>query len=27
VVLPGHGASTTIGTESPSLQDWVDRGW
>lgn len=27
VVLPGHGASTTIGTESPSLQGWVDRGW
>jgi glyoxylase-like metal-dependent hydrolase (beta-lactamase superfamily II) len=27
VVLPGHGASTTIGTESPSLQEWVDRGW
>jgi glyoxylase-like metal-dependent hydrolase (beta-lactamase superfamily II) len=27
VVLPGHGASTTIGSESPSLQEWVDRGW
>ena len=27
VVLPGHGASTTIGTESPNLQEWVDRGW
>ena len=27
IVLPGHGASTTIGTESPSLQEWVDRGW
>jgi len=27
VVLPGHGASTTIGAESPSLQEWVDRGW
>jgi glyoxylase-like metal-dependent hydrolase (beta-lactamase superfamily II) len=26
-VLPGHGADTTIGTESPHLQDWVDRGW
>jgi glyoxylase-like metal-dependent hydrolase (beta-lactamase superfamily II) len=27
VVLPGHGAQTTIGAESPSLQEWVDRGW
>jgi glyoxylase-like metal-dependent hydrolase (beta-lactamase superfamily II) len=27
VVLPGHGASTTIGSESPHLQEWVDRGW
>ncbi len=27
VVLPGHGASTTIGAESPSLQEWVARGW
>jgi glyoxylase-like metal-dependent hydrolase (beta-lactamase superfamily II) len=27
VVLPGHGDSTTIGTESPSLQEWIDRGW
>ena len=27
VVLPGHGDSTTIGTESLSLQEWVDRGW
>ncbi len=27
VVLPGHGASTTIGAESPHLQEWVDRGW
>jgi len=27
LVLPGHGASTTIGTESPHLQEWVDRGW
>ncbi len=27
VVLPGHGSSTTIGAESPSLQEWVDRGW
>ena len=27
VVLPGHGLDTTIGTERPHLQEWVDRGW
>jgi len=27
IVLPGHGASTTIGSESPHLQEWIDRGW
>jgi glyoxylase-like metal-dependent hydrolase (beta-lactamase superfamily II) len=27
LVLPGHGASTTIGTETPHLQEWIDRGW
>jgi glyoxylase-like metal-dependent hydrolase (beta-lactamase superfamily II) len=27
IVLPGHGASTTITTERPHLQEWVDRGW
>lgn len=27
VVLPGHGADTTIGTERPHLQEWADRGW
>lgn len=27
IVLPGHGLDTTIGTERPSLQAWVDRGW
>jgi glyoxylase-like metal-dependent hydrolase (beta-lactamase superfamily II) len=27
VVLPGHGDDTTIGTERPNLQEWVDRGW
>lgn len=27
IVLPGHGARTTIGTESPHLQEWIDRGW
>jgi glyoxylase-like metal-dependent hydrolase (beta-lactamase superfamily II) len=26
-VLPGHGADTTIGTEAPHLQEWIDRGW
>ncbi|MGI9579281.1 MAG: MBL fold metallo-hydrolase [Microthrixaceae bacterium] len=26
-VLPGHGTDTTIGAESPHLQEWVDRGW
>ena len=26
-VLPGHGAATTIGRESPHLQEWIDRGW
>jgi len=27
MVLPGHGADTTIGTERPHLQEWADRGW
>jgi glyoxylase-like metal-dependent hydrolase (beta-lactamase superfamily II) len=27
IVLPGHGLDTTIGTERPHLQTWVDRGW
>jgi len=27
LVLPGHGADTTVGDESPHLQEWVDRGW
>ena len=26
-VLPGHGLDTTVGTESPRLQEWIDRGW
>lgn len=25
-VFPGHGDSTTIGAEKPSLQEWKDRG-
>ncbi len=27
MVLPGHGLDTTIGTERPHLQEWVDRGY
>jgi glyoxylase-like metal-dependent hydrolase (beta-lactamase superfamily II) len=27
IVMPGHGTDTTIATESPHLQEWVDRGW
>jgi glyoxylase-like metal-dependent hydrolase (beta-lactamase superfamily II) len=27
LVLPGHGLDTTIGTEQPHLQEWIDRGW
>ena len=27
VVLPGHGAPTTIGSERPQLPEWVERGW
>jgi glyoxylase-like metal-dependent hydrolase (beta-lactamase superfamily II) len=27
LVLPGHGKGTTIGAETPHLQEWVDRGW
>jgi len=27
VVLPGHGVDTTIGAETPHLQEWVDRRW
>lgn len=27
VVLPGHGAHTTIGTERPHLDEWQERGW
>lgn len=27
LVLPGHGADTTIGAERPHLQEWIDRGW
>lgn len=27
IVLPGHGKSTTIGKERPSLDEWQARGW
>ena len=27
IVMPGHGSDTTISTERPHLQEWVDRGW
>ena len=27
LVLPGHGAGTTIGAESPHLGEWIERGW
>jgi len=27
LVLPGHGDDTTLATEMPHLQEWVDRGW
>ncbi len=27
IVYPGHGKQTAIGTERPSLQEWIDRGW
>jgi glyoxylase-like metal-dependent hydrolase (beta-lactamase superfamily II) len=27
IVMPGHGADTTIGRERPHLQEWIDRGW
>ena len=27
LVLPGHGAGTTIGEELPHLGEWVERGW
>ena len=27
MVLPGHGADTTLATEAPHLDDWYARGW
>jgi glyoxylase-like metal-dependent hydrolase (beta-lactamase superfamily II) len=27
IVMPGHGLDTTIGNETPHLDEWVARGW
>lgn len=27
IVMPGHGADTTIGDERPHLGEWIARGW
>ncbi len=27
IVLPGHGDDTTVGTERPALDSWVERGY
>jgi glyoxylase-like metal-dependent hydrolase (beta-lactamase superfamily II) len=27
LVLPGHGRATTLGNESPHLDEWIARGW
>ncbi len=27
VVYPGHGRDTTIGSETPHLEEWIQRGW
>ena len=27
IVMPGHGADTTIDAERPHLQEWIERGW
>lgn len=27
IVMPGHGANTTVGDERPHLQEWITRGW
>jgi glyoxylase-like metal-dependent hydrolase (beta-lactamase superfamily II) len=27
IIWPGHGASSTIGTESSHLDEWIERGW
>lgn len=27
LVFPGHGIDTTVGTERPKLDEWIERGW
>ena len=27
IILPGHGDDSTIGTERPHLDEWIERGW
>ena len=27
IIWPGHGAPSTLGTERPHLEEWIDRGW
>lgn len=27
IVMPGHGDDTSISSEKPHLQEWIDRGW
>ncbi len=27
IILPGHGANSTIGAERPHLEEWIERGW
>jgi glyoxylase-like metal-dependent hydrolase (beta-lactamase superfamily II) len=27
IILPGHGLDSTIGTERPHLDEWIERGW
>jgi len=27
LIWPGHGAPSTIGTERPHLDEWIERGW
>ena|SRR6056297_3489188 len=27
IILPGHGANSTIGAERPHLESWIERGW
>lgn len=27
LVMPGHGLDTTVGSERPHLDEWIERGW